>query len=86
MQPFCEEQRRKVKSLMMNSQSPGVDEAFAVTHAQIQNSISKVAADLLDTYIEMDRLPKRVACLYMICNVLNVVLGPTALNPPLSNV
>lgn len=70
MQPFCEEQRRIVRSSTTSSLSPGHQQDSS--QSDIQTAISKVAADVLSTYSEIDTLPKKVACLYMISSVLNV--------------
>lgn len=79
MQPFFEEKRKLVQSLQMEqAASPISSAAYSPWRSAIQSSISKVAADLLETYSEIDSLPKKVACLYIISSVLNVV------NPRLS--
>lgn len=76
MQPFFEEKRRLVQSFHVDSASPISSASSSAWHGAIQSSISKVAADVLATYSEIDTLPKKVACLYIISNVLNVA------NPP----
>ena len=84
MQPFCEEKRRLVRSSSTSSLSPGPSNIIG--HADIQAAISKVAADVLATYSEIDTLPKKVACLYMISSVLNVITPLSMVcYPPISN-
>jgi hypothetical protein len=73
MQPFLEEKRQLVQSLLNSTPSPIPTGGTPAWKSAIQCSISKVAADLLSTYSEIDHLPKKLACLYVISHVLNVI-------------
>lgn len=68
MQPLVEEKRR----LLWASGLPIPQTGSPASYSAIQSSISTVAADLLGTYVEIETLPKRMACLYVICSALNV--------------
>jgi hypothetical protein len=77
MQPMIEEQRARLRSLSVHPSTPSGDLPLVVPsqkqhEASVQSALSLVAADLLSTYSEIDTLPKKLACLYLITHVLNV--------------
>jgi hypothetical protein len=88
IQPFIEEKRRLVEFLGLNSASTAggtmstgggaglvanLGEYSPATHvAAIKASIAKVVRDLIGTYLDIQTLPNRVACLYILSWVLNV--------------
>lgn len=74
MQPFVEEKRRLIQDLQLDSSSPISIPDSSVSSRAIQSSFSKVTNDLLETYGQIETLPKKVACLFTISSVLNVCI------------
>ncbi|CAK7210624.1 hypothetical protein SEUCBS140593_000894 [Sporothrix eucalyptigena] len=63
LQRFIEEQKRALQT-----QSDGTPPSPSVAH---------IMATLLDTYMEIDNLPKKVACLYVLSTVVNWLILQT---------
>ncbi|EXJ83953.1 hypothetical protein A1O3_04620 [Capronia epimyces CBS 606.96] len=84
MQPFIHETQLLVREIPTGATSASASASTAswkstspASLAVIQTAITRVAGDVLLTYPQIDTLPKKLACLYVISTVLNWLIYGT---------
>lgn len=74
MQPFIDK-NQQLLATFRRARSSGAesDTQYHSAVDKIKTSITNVATDVLATYVEMQTLPKKIACLFSITKILNVL-------------